>query len=258
METDEQLTAETMSFGKLAGYAWRRMNEHKGLLVGAMLLTTVISVAASLIPYLGNFASLLLFPLSAGYMLLCLTIVRREEASIQMLFHPFSDYLRYLWGAIRVGIFVFLWSLLLIIPGVVAMYRYSMTFYLMLDHPEYSVKQAMMKSSEITKGYKWRMFGYGLCFSLIFAVPFVVLGILVVWLIWQTRQAVCSEMTSAMMLIVLAVLVVIAVVGVIVWLLATIWPGLFTAGIYESIREKTEIASAPEIPEQFSIDAGDV
>lgn len=56
------------------------------------------------------------------------------------------------------GLFVFLWSLLLVIPGIIASYSYSMTAYIMIDNPRYSALEAITASKKLMSGNKWRLF----------------------------------------------------------------------------------------------------
>lgn len=55
-------------------------------------------------------------------------------------------------------LFVSLWSLLLIIPGIIKSYEYSMAFYIKNDHPEYGWKECIDESKRIMNGNKWRLF----------------------------------------------------------------------------------------------------
>ena len=181
----KKLFSDDLSFGSLAGHAWRSLSGNWGISIGANLLVGLIyALASSALGYGGGFARVLLFPLEVGSMLFFLSVVRGEKPTIEMLFKPFTDYGRCLWGCLRIFFFVFLWSLLFIVPGIIASLRYSMTFFIMLDHPEYSVKQAMEESSEITRGYKWRIFGYELLWGLIaLAVVIPTIGIGALWLV---------------------------------------------------------------------------
>ena len=72
----------------------------------------------------------------------------------------FGEWLHFVWGFCRVSLIVSLWSLLFIIPGIIAMLKYSMTNFILLDHRELSVKEAMNLSAEITMGNKFKIF-YG-------------------------------------------------------------------------------------------------
>jgi len=57
-----------------------------------------------------------------------------------------------------VGFFVFLWTLLLIIPGIIASYSYAMVPYLMAEFPDLSVMDALRESKRLMQGNKWRLF----------------------------------------------------------------------------------------------------
>lgn len=72
------------------------------------------------------------------------------------------------------GIYVFLWSLLFVIPGIIAVYRYSMADYILATHPEMSVTEALNESKRCMIGRKWRMFCLELSFigwELLAALP---------------------------------------------------------------------------------------
>jgi len=57
-----------------------------------------------------------------------------------------------------VGIFIFLWSLLLIVPGFIAALKYSMVYYILADNPQIGVFEAIRESKRITDGHKWELF----------------------------------------------------------------------------------------------------
>ncbi len=56
------------------------------------------------------------------------------------------------------GIFVFLWSLLFVIPGIVAAYRYAMTPFILAENPNMTASEAIRASKELMQGHKWRLF----------------------------------------------------------------------------------------------------
>ncbi len=62
------------------------------------------------------------------------------------------------------GLFVFLWTLLFIIPGIVKGYAYMMVPYLLADNPNLDYKEALRLSNEMTKGYKLDIFILDLSF----------------------------------------------------------------------------------------------
>lgn len=62
------------------------------------------------------------------------------------------------------NIFITLWTLLFIIPGIVKSYSYALVPYILAENPNIKPIQAMNLSCRMTKGYKWDMFVLGLSF----------------------------------------------------------------------------------------------
>ena len=62
------------------------------------------------------------------------------------------------------NIFTFLWSLLFVIPGIIAAYRYSMAFYIMADNDNIGAMDALRQSKEMMIGHKWELFKLHLSF----------------------------------------------------------------------------------------------
>ena len=104
------------------------------------------------------------YMVSVGFVIFSLHVSRDETAEIGNLFDGFGIFFRALWLAILQGLFVFLWSLLLFVPGIVAAYRYRQTLYLLLDHPEKSAWQCLRESGALMRGHKWELFVLDLSF----------------------------------------------------------------------------------------------
>jgi len=98
---------------------------------------------------------------------------RQEEISVSDLFSRFSIFGRAFLLRLYIFILVLLWTLLLIIPGIVAAYRYAMAPYLMSQNPELGVMQAVDISKRMMNGHKGRLF----CLDLSF-IGWFILGIL--------------------------------------------------------------------------------
>jgi len=81
------------------------------------------------------------------------------------------------------GIFIFLWSLLFIIPGIVKIYAYSMTYYLLHLKPELSASDTITMSKEYTRGYKMDLFILDLSYFLHYFIGLFTLGIYWLWVI---------------------------------------------------------------------------
>lgn len=85
--------------------------------------------------------------------------------------HEFSDLFSqfdrfgagFVQGFLR-NLYVFLWSLLFIIPGIIAEYSYAMTPFLMADFPELTASEAITKSKELMDGHKGDLFVLNLSF----------------------------------------------------------------------------------------------
>ena len=114
--------------------------------------------------------------LTAGFSLVCLNVSRRLPASVGTLLDPFAILLKVFWLNLVMGVFIFLWSLLLIVPGIIAAYRYSMAMFILLDDPDKSVMQCIRESKEMTYGHKTELFVLDLSFigwSILSVIPFV-------------------------------------------------------------------------------------
>lgn len=125
--------------------------------------------------------SIMSMMLGVGMTSVCLNISRAMPAGFATLFDPFGLFFKFLLLNILTGIYVFLWSLLLFIPGVIAAYRYSMAVYIMLDNPEYSVSECIRLSKEMMNGKKLELFVLDLSFIgwlILTIIPFVSLYVL--------------------------------------------------------------------------------
>ena len=89
-------------------------------------------------------------------------------------------------------LFIALWSLLLIIPGIIKSYEYKMIPYLLAEDPEMNYKDAFAKSKEMMNGQKWNAFVLDLSFigwHLLSAITFGILGIFYVMPYYYQTQA---------------------------------------------------------------------
>jgi uncharacterized membrane protein len=119
---------------------------------------------------LDNFAGigtlLLMSFLTYGYACVFLPIIRakKEKVEIPAYFGGTEQIGGLVVLSLMTNLFVFLWSLLFIIPGFVKAYAYSMAPYIKYDHPEYSWKRCLDESKAMMKGYKWKLFCLDLSF----------------------------------------------------------------------------------------------
>lgn len=62
------------------------------------------------------------------------------------------------------NLYIFLWSFLLIIPGIVKSYSYAMTPFIMAENPDMSAKEAIEASKQLMHGHKDELFTLDLTF----------------------------------------------------------------------------------------------
>ena len=132
---------------ELRAAAWEKKKGRWGMLALVFFIYSLIMAACAALSYVvvGAVAVLLLSgPLMLGFTMVCLAVSRRQGASLSKLFEGFSRFGDSLVLFLLMDIFIFLWSLLLIIPGIIKMYSYSMSWFVLHDRP---ILRAMKRES---------------------------------------------------------------------------------------------------------------
>lgn len=97
--------------------------------------------------------------ISLGYSRFNLNLINRcNEADIGTLFGFFSHWKNAAIAKLLKTVYVFLWSLLFIIPGIIASYSYAMIPYIQAEHPEMTPSDVLARSKEMMEGNRWRLF----------------------------------------------------------------------------------------------------
>ncbi|MCR4963077.1 MAG: DUF975 family protein [Firmicutes bacterium] len=99
-----------------------------------------------------------------GAALFFIRIVSGGEPGVKTLFSRFSIWPKAFGLYLFIGLFIFLWSLLLIVPGIIAAFRYSMAFYLMAENPDMGIRESVSRSKQMMHGHKGRLFCLWLSF----------------------------------------------------------------------------------------------
>ena len=128
------------------------------------------SAGASLIDSLLRLAMAVV---GVGFSLFVMNSVRRSQPALGNLLDGFGMFPRVLFLIILQIVLIFLWSLLLLIPGIVAAYRYSFAVYVMIDHPEMSAMDCLRESKRLTTGYKRQLFLLDLSFIFWFLLTMI-------------------------------------------------------------------------------------
>ncbi len=170
------------TFSELKTSAKAQISGKIGVLFLMTLIIVGVSIVACFIPVAGNIAN---FIVSAAFGLggswVYLKIARDEEISVGNLFYGFED----LWTAIKasffMNLFIWLWSLLLIIPGIIKAYAYSMTFFILAENKGMPVLEAITLSRKMMDGHKMDLFLLYLSFIGWFFLVVITFGIAGIW-----------------------------------------------------------------------------
>ena len=113
----------------------------------AFLVWQYLSVAAALVAFVG-----------VGYMKFNLDLIDGEEGRLETLFRYIKQWGTMLAAVLLQTVYIIGWTLLFIIPGLIAAYRYQLTGYILAENPEMGANDAITRSKELMKGNKWRLF----------------------------------------------------------------------------------------------------
>lgn len=165
------------------------------MLVVFVVQTVVISFIGSVVPYVG--ALLISGPITYGVSLIVLKFIRTSQKIdfADMLKGFTGDFAQNFLLGFLMSLFIALWSLLFVIPGIVKSYAYSMAFYIKADHPEYDWRQCLDESKRITAGHKMDLFVLDLSFIGWYLVGALCLGVGTFWVMpyHETSKALYYE-----------------------------------------------------------------
>ncbi|QJD88318.1 DUF975 family protein [Cohnella herbarum] len=134
------------------------------------------------IPIIGWIAIILVTgALTYGLFSFYLTMSRNQAPSTGELFSGFEKFVPTFILYIVMCIFIFLWSLLLIVPGIIAAIRYSQAYYILRDNPNIGALEAIQRSKELMEGNKGRYFVLYLSFIGWYILGIISCGIGLLW-----------------------------------------------------------------------------
>ena len=114
--------------------------------------------------FAGVLTGLLGIILQAGFVLYCMAVRKGERAEYATLFDGFAMAGKVIALSILIFSFIFLWSMLFIIPGFIAAYRYRFALYNLYENPDLSPFEALNMSKRQTLGYKYQLFVFDLSY----------------------------------------------------------------------------------------------
>lgn len=182
-------------------------------------------------------------PMVLGITIYFLASFRGHDVGSKDVFLGFERFGKALGLMLYQALFIFLWSLLFIIPGIIASFRYSQSFYVLADDPSKSIRECVDESKFMMKGNKGKYFL--LCLSFI--------G-------WMILASVPAGIIDGIMNTLSAPTAAVAIVSLITSLfMAPVYAYLFStqAGFYEILSGHLikETEPVPISPEQIETDA---
>lgn len=126
--------------------------ELQRLLVGGAIAVGIVSIIFAVLYFiLGSFVAV-------GYSKFNLDLIDHKDVQIGTMFSYISYWKTTALASLLETLYVILWSLLFIIPGIMASYSYAMKNYILADHPELTANEAIARSKEMMRGNRFRLF----------------------------------------------------------------------------------------------------
>ncbi|SHL14531.1 Protein of unknown function [Bacillus sp. bc15] len=140
--------------------------------IGGQPQVDPVALAALILSYIGLWGvcfliySVIQGIFNYGYSVFTLHLGKQEEVKVDDVFSGFKK--KNLFKSMKLGlmqaIFIFLWSLLFIVPGIIKYFSYSMSYYILVENPDYTASEALRESKRIMKGQKLKLFVLWLSF----------------------------------------------------------------------------------------------
>ena len=102
--------------------------------------------------------------ISLGYAKFNLNLINRNNPKVEDLFSQMNRYKAGFVMRFFRGLYILIGLLLLVVPGFIALYAYSMAPYILYENPDMTGREALKASKELMKGNKWRLFCLGFSF----------------------------------------------------------------------------------------------
>ncbi|NTW32549.1 MAG: DUF975 family protein [Bacteroidetes bacterium] len=150
------------------------------IIIGA--LQTVFRISPQTTISISLFSLIISGPMTLGLAIFSLTLSRNQDARFEQIFQGFNNFGTSLGAYLLMILFVILWSILLIIPGIIAALSYSMTFFIIADDNTIGAMEAIDKSKKMMDGYKLKYFYLILRFFGWALLCILTLGIGFLWL----------------------------------------------------------------------------
>lgn len=166
------------------------------LVLATLVYVAICGVAGATAVAAGLVAIFAISPLEVGLLNSFLAFDRDTNKTdiIESMFRKgfAEDYLHKVLGMFLMDLFVFLWTLLLIIPGIIKSLAYAMTPFILAENPEIAAYDAIKLSEKMMMGHKWDLFVLCLSFIGWFILACLTFGIGFLWLTPYVQLSLCE------------------------------------------------------------------
>jgi len=173
--------------GKIKGHIWELLVP---ILVAGLLTGLTIGAKANYTDgkfeyFAGYNLGFFLYFVEVGLTYFMVQFINDKEYAFSDLFKFAKDYVRIFVVNLLQCIFVFLWTLLLIVPGIIKGFAYSLVSFLLADekYSDLGYMDVLKKSDEMMKGHKMDLFVFELSYIGWWILAGFTLGILCIWLV---------------------------------------------------------------------------
>lgn len=179
-------------------------NENKSVTQLTILLFFLYEVILNLLEYFLDDDSLVYFvptlirfitlpAMYLGIFMLFLSVSRGHKPELKEMFNGFHYWGKAFAMYFFASLFIFLWALLFIIPGIIEAFSYSMMWFIMADDPDISPLQALRKSKNMMMGHKNELLMLNLSFLGYLILSVMTFGILYIIYVGPYYQIALAE-----------------------------------------------------------------
>lgn len=132
-----------------------------------------------------------LYFVEVGLVYYMVNFINDKQHEFKDLFHFINDFVKIFITNLLQNIMIFLWGLLLVIPGIIKFYAYALVPYLLADekYKDLGYMDILKKSEAMMNGHKWDYFILTLSFIGWHFLALFTLGVLEIWVLPYQRTA---------------------------------------------------------------------
>ncbi len=152
---------------------WKTIKPYLIVMIISVIATSIINPNPDVRSTLANFVEgMILYPLIIGLKVFSLKVIRKGEYDDVQIFMSYKNIIMIAGLFILINFFTFLWTLLLVIPGIIAALSYSMAPYLMADEQKEPL-ECINISKKMMNGYKLDYFKFIISFFGWYLISFI-------------------------------------------------------------------------------------